>query len=209
MVQLTDLQLATPFVVMCYVLPAVIHRFESYLIALEACQVLGLNVSPALALEALTKDCDNTDEHGEEVINFRSGMGPNYERLEFLGDCFLKMATSISTFVQQPDENEFEFHVRRMVMLCNKNLMETAIGEKKVYLDDGTDLDLQLYKYVRTDAFSRYVSNLAHFCLTNFLQAYLVPRGDEAVEGQGSQQERGRLAQADTQLSRQECSRCL
>jgi hypothetical protein len=68
---------------MCYVLPAIIHRFESYLIALDACKVLDLKVSPALALEALTKDSDNSEEHGEDRINFKSGMGPNYERLEF------------------------------------------------------------------------------------------------------------------------------
>lgn len=145
---------------MCYVLPAIVHRFESYLIAVEASESLGLNVNPALALEALTKDSDNSDEHEEEKINFKSGMGPNYERLEFLGDCFLKMATSLSVFVQQPDENEFEFHVRRMMMLCNQNLMETAIGKKveknDPHVDDPTR-DLQLYKYVRTEAFSRSV----------------------------------------------------
>jgi endoribonuclease Dicer len=142
---------------MCYVLPAIMHRFESYLIAIDACKVLNLSVSPALALEALTKDSENSEEHGEEKTNFKNGMGPNYERLEFLGDCFLKMATSISVFVKYPDENEFEFHVRRMVMLCNQNLMETAVGKKKVACADGTERDLQLYKYVRTDAFSRYV----------------------------------------------------
>ncbi|KAF3003799.1 Dicer-like protein 1 [Curvularia kusanoi] len=147
--------MSTPFVVMCYILPAVIHRFESYLIALEACKHVDLNVSPALALEALTKDSDNTDEHGEEKINFKSGMGPNYERLEFLGDCFLKMATSISTFVLQPDENEFEFHVRRMLMLCNANLMDTAVGKKKYRFDDGEERGLQMYNYIRTEAFSR------------------------------------------------------
>lgn len=127
---------------MCYVFPAILHRFEDYLIALDACEHLGLNIRPRLALEALTKDSENSGEHGEEKINFRSGMGPNYERLEFLGDCFLKMATSISTFVLQPNENEFEFHVRRMLMLCNQNLFETA---KK----------LNLVEYVRTHAFSR------------------------------------------------------
>jgi endoribonuclease Dicer len=140
---------------MCYILPAIIHRFESYLIALEACKHVDLNVSPALALEALTKDSDNSEEHGVENSNFKSGMGPNYERLEFLGDCFLKMATSISTFVLQPDENEFEFHVRRMLMLCNANLMDTAVGEKKFMFADGEERGLQLYNYIRTEAFSR------------------------------------------------------
>ncbi|KAH7398246.1 endoribonuclease dcr-1 [Pyrenochaeta sp. MPI-SDFR-AT-0127] len=147
--------IATPFVVMCYTLPAILHRFEGYLIALDACSKLDLDIGPALALEALTKDSDNSDEHDEEKINFKSGMGPNYERLEFLGDCFLKMATSIAVFVQQPDEDEFEFHVRRMVMLCNQNLMDTAIGEKKDHSADDPERDLQLCKYIRTEAFSR------------------------------------------------------
>jgi endoribonuclease Dicer len=134
--------LSTRFVAMCYVFPAIIHRFEAYLVALDACTKLDLNIGPRLALEALTKDSDNSEEHGQEQVRFKSGMGPNYERLEFMGDCFLKMATSISTFVLQPEENEFEFHVRRMLMLCNKNLFKTA-------------LKLELYEYVRTMAFSR------------------------------------------------------
>ena len=134
--------LSVPLVAMFYVFPAIIHRLEDYLIALEASDILGIRVKPGLALEAVTKDSENTDEHGEEQINFKSGMGPNYERLEFLGDCFLKMATSISTFVLKPDENEFEFHVRRMVMLCNQNLFNAA-------------LELNLVEYIRTQAYSR------------------------------------------------------
>lgn len=42
-------------------------------------------------------------------------------------------------------------------MLCNKNLMETAVGKKKVISANGTELDIQLYGYIRTDSFSRYV----------------------------------------------------
>jgi endoribonuclease Dicer len=127
---------------MVYTFPAIIHRLDSYLIALDACEIAGLDIGPALALEALTKDADNTDDHEGEKINLRSGMGPNYERLEFIGDCFLKMATSIAVFVQRPEDNEFEFHVRRMLMLCNKNLFKTA-------------RELKLYEYVRSMAFSR------------------------------------------------------
>ena len=112
------------------------------MVAMDACKLLDLKVNPRLALEASTKDSENTEEHGQEQSKFKSGMGPNYERLEFMGDCFLKMATSLSTFVQQPDENEFEFHVRRMCMLCNRNLLEGA-------------LKYNLYEYVRSMAFSR------------------------------------------------------
>ncbi|KAH7063345.1 type III restriction enzyme, res subunit family protein, partial [Macrophomina phaseolina] len=125
-----------------YVLPAVIHRTEQYLIALEACQLLGLDIAPDLALEAVTKDSDSTEKHNEEAQNFRRGMGNNYERLEFMGDCFLKMGTSIALFSQNPDDNEFDFHVKRMCLICNQNLFDTA---KRI----------ELTKYVRSMAFSR------------------------------------------------------
>jgi len=127
---------------MAYVFPAVIHRIESYLIALDACALLHLNIRPDLALEAVTKDSDNTDDHGSEQINFQRGMGNNYERLEFLGDCFLKMATSISLYSLRPEDNEFEYHVGRMLMICNKNLRDNAIK-------------LKIYEYIRSMSFNR------------------------------------------------------
>jgi endoribonuclease Dicer len=123
--------------------PAIIWRFESCLIALEAADMIGFQCKPEMALAAVTKDSDNSGEHEtQERINFQHGMGNNYERLEFLGDCFLKTATTMSTFIQNPNENEFEFHVRRMLMLCNRNLFEVA-------------KELKLYEYVRSRAFSR------------------------------------------------------
>lgn len=135
--------LPTAVVSMCYVFPAIITRLESYLIAQEVCGVLGLEVDLALALEAITKDSDNTEDHqNHERINFQSGMGKNYERLEFLGDCFLKMATSISIFTQNPNDNEFDFHVKRMLLLCNKNLFNTA-------------QKYDIAQYIRSRAFSR------------------------------------------------------
>lgn len=127
---------------MAYLFPAIISRVESYLIALEACEVLDLSIHPALALEALTKDSDNTEEHRSEQVHIQRGMGKNYERLEFIGDCFLKMATSITLFSISPDNDEFEYHCRRMALICNKNLHKTAIQKK-------------LYEYVRTVGFSR------------------------------------------------------
>lgn len=136
--------LDSDFVTSCLAFPAIIYRIEAYLIALEACKKFDLNVEPSLALEAVTKDSDNTDDHDQnhEKINFQEGMGRNYERLEFLGDCFLKMATSLSTFVRYPSDNEFESHVKRMLMLCNQNLCKVA-------------KELRLYEYIRTQAFSR------------------------------------------------------
>ncbi|RAL61167.1 hypothetical protein DID88_010506 [Monilinia fructigena] len=134
--------LPTTVVAMAYLLPAIVHRVESYLIALEAADLLHLDIRPDLALEAVTKDSDNSEEHGEEQTNFQRGMGNNYERLEFLGDCFLKMATTISLYGLNPDSDEFRYHVDRMCLICNKNLFNTA-------------QKLGLYKFIRSSAFNR------------------------------------------------------
>lgn len=134
---------------MAYMFPGIITRLESYLITLEAFALFGLEVRPELALEAFTKDSDNTDEHRAEQIHVQRGMGKNYERLEFIGDCFLKMSTSISLFSSNPEDNEFEYHVRRMVMTSNGHLLKTA-------------LDTKLHEYIRSISFSRYL----HYALT-------------------------------------------
>ena len=129
---------------MAYTLPAIIFRLDSNLIALDACKSLGLDIRPDLALEALTKDSDNTEDHSEEQINFQRGMGRNYERLEFLGDSFLKMSTTISLFVHMPENDEYFYHVDRMVMVCNQNLFNTV-------------LELKLQESIRSRAFNRRV----------------------------------------------------
>lgn len=127
---------------MAYLFPAIIFRIEAYLIVLEACELLKLEIKPHLALEAFTKDSDNTEEHRTEQIHFQRGMGKNYERLEFIGDCFLKMATSISLYAQNAADDEFESHVKRMLMICNKNLF-------------GSAQKFKLYEYIRSQGFSR------------------------------------------------------
>jgi endoribonuclease Dicer len=134
---------------MALVFPAILHRIEAYLIAREACEILGLDIRLDLALEALTKDSDNTGEHGADPVNFQRGMGKNYERLEFIGDTFLKMATSISLFAQNASDDEFESHVKRMLMICNKNLHATAVR-------------LRLFEYIRSKPFNRYALHLTH-----------------------------------------------
>lgn len=122
--------------------PVVISRFDSYLISLEGCNSLDLVIDAGHSLEAFTKDSDNTEDHRGQQIHFQRGMGKNYERLEFLGDCFLKMATSIALFTQNPDNDEFDYHVNRMCLICNKNLFNTATEK-------------QLYRYIRSRGFSR------------------------------------------------------
>ncbi|KAI9728236.1 MAG: Dicer-like protein 1 [Chrysothrix sp. TS-e1954] len=135
-------RLSVPTVRMCLLFPAIIHRLESYLIANEFCCTLGLEVAPSLALEAITKDSDNTEEHGTQIVNFRSGMGQNYERLEFIGDCFLKMATGIALFAQDRHDDEYHMHCSRMAIVCNKNLLGNALTNKH-------------YRFIRSEGFLR------------------------------------------------------
>ncbi|PTB64901.1 hypothetical protein BBK36DRAFT_1122797 [Trichoderma citrinoviride] len=135
---------------MALVLPVVMYRVDSVLIAHEACSLVGLTIRSDLALEAVTKDSFNTEEHGEHQFDFQPGMGRNYERLEFLGDTFLKMATTISVFTLFPNADEFEYHVTRMLMLCNQNLFKHAVEK-------------DMPAYIRTKAFDRrtwYPSNM-------------------------------------------------
>ncbi|OTA59086.1 hypothetical protein K449DRAFT_353621 [Hypoxylon sp. EC38] len=131
-------------VVMAYNLPAIIYRLETSVIVLEACKSLSLSIRPDLALEAMTKDSENTEEHSEEQVNIQRGMGKNYERLELLGDSFLKMSTTVALFSQIPDSNEFQYHVDRMLLICNKNLFNSA-------------LDLKLEESIRTRGFNRRI----------------------------------------------------
>ncbi|KAH6969437.1 hypothetical protein DER45DRAFT_515726 [Fusarium avenaceum] len=129
-------------VYMALTFPAIIHRIDSALVTLDACDLLGICLSPELALEAMTKDSDNTDEHGKQQINFQAGMGRNYERLEFLGDCFLKMATTISIYTVQPKGDECHYHVERMILITNQTLFNNAV-------------DCKLQEYIRSKSFDR------------------------------------------------------
>ncbi|KAL2884541.1 Dicer-like protein 1 [Ceratocystis lukuohia] len=126
-------------VAMIATFPAIIHRIESTLIALEASSILGLSIQPDLALAAVTKS--------KESANFpmagqRSAADEDYERLEFLGDSFLKMATTIALYTLIPSSNEYQYHVERMMLISNQNLFRNA-------------LKLKLYEYIRTVKFDR------------------------------------------------------
>ncbi|KAL5624291.1 hypothetical protein BROUX41_004351 [Berkeleyomyces rouxiae] len=118
--------------------PAIIHRIESTLIALEASCTLGLTIRPDLALAALTKTKENTESYRTE----QGSTYEDYERLEFLGDAFLKMATTVSLFTRMPSSNEFEYHVERMILISNKNMFNNA-------------MDLGLHEFIRTKKFDR------------------------------------------------------
>ncbi|KAK5078536.1 Dicer-like protein 1 [Lithohypha guttulata] len=145
-------RMSVEFAASCLLWPALIHRIEAYMIAIEAFTKLDLpGVSADLALEAFTKDADNDNQEQQVHTSGKRGMGKNYERLEFIGDSLLKMTTTMTVFNRTVCDEE-GMHCRRMEILCNRNLFNVATAE-----------DLQLYKYARTLAFDRttwYPENL-------------------------------------------------
>ncbi|EWC48641.1 hypothetical protein DRE_01863 [Drechslerella stenobrocha 248] len=133
--------LPAKFCTMGLLFPAVISRIDSYLHAQDICNLLNMPLDLDIALEAITKDSDAL-ENNDEPLNKRRGMGNNYERLEFLGDCFLKLGTTIALFATNPENDEFEYHVKRMCLICNQNLYNRA-------------KEFELYKYIQSEGFSR------------------------------------------------------
>ncbi|KAF8477226.1 hypothetical protein BDZ91DRAFT_672698 [Kalaharituber pfeilii] len=124
------------------VFPAISTRLDAYLHAQDVCNLMGVNLALDTALEAITKDSDNSHDDSAQKIGVKKGMGSNYERLEFLGDTFLKLATTLSLFVDYDDDDEYQLHVKRMLMVCNQNLFTNAKA-------------LKLPEYIQTQGFSR------------------------------------------------------
>jgi endoribonuclease Dicer len=133
---------AMAFTIMAW--PSILHRLESYLIALEAFSKLDLQVPADLALEAFTAIGDNDDDGDQTHSASLRGMGKNYERLEFIGDSLLKMTTTMTVFCIKSKAAESDLHCDRMQMLCNNNLFNVSKDES-----------LKLYQYARTNGFNR------------------------------------------------------
>lgn len=96
-------------------LPSVSTRIDGYLQAWELSKILRMgDIKLDLALEAITKDSDNTDQSLENQVNKQRGMGKNYERLEFLGDCYLKLVSCILIL----GEWQANFDCRQLPSVC-------------------------------------------------------------------------------------------
>ncbi|RPB29394.1 hypothetical protein L211DRAFT_11749 [Terfezia boudieri ATCC MYA-4762] len=122
--------------------PAISTRLDAYLHARDVCSLMNIDISLDIALEAITKDSDHSENDNAIVVGQKKGMGSNYERLEFLGDTFLKLTTTLSLYVGYDDDDEYQLHVKRMLMVCNHNLFMNA----KM---------LKLPEYIQTQGFSR------------------------------------------------------
>ncbi|KAG6045644.1 hypothetical protein E4U17_000089 [Claviceps sp. LM77 group G4] len=165
-------------VITALALPVIMYRIDSMMVSIDACRFLDLKIDASLALEAFTKDNSQTEAQDEQNIDFQPGMGNNYERLEYLGDTFLKMATTIALFTKIPNTSEFEYHVERMLLVCNQNLFNNAVDRNlEIYIRcKGFDRrtwypDLKLKKGKPTKATSR--QNLANKSIADVCEAVI------------------------------------
>ncbi|KAF8036139.1 hypothetical protein BT93_C1979 [Corymbia citriodora subsp. variegata] len=114
-----------------YLLPSLLHRLESLMLASQLrgeinCQISNFHVPSSLILEALTtlRCCENF----------------SMERLELLGDSVLKYAVSNHLFLKYPKKHEGQLSAQRSWAVCNATLHK-----------QGTDRQLQ--GYIRDSAF--------------------------------------------------------
>lgn len=134
--------------------PSIAHRLESYLIVLEGLESIGLMGIPTdLALEAFTKANNIDDQEARTSASKEHGMGKNYERLEFIGDSFLKMTSTISVY-NRTTGKEGDMHDRRKNILCNANMFNVSTEK------------LHLYRYIRNNGFDRATWYPEHLILT-------------------------------------------
>ncbi|KAH6828797.1 dicer-like 4 [Perilla frutescens var. hirtella] len=110
-------------------LPSIMHRLESFLVAIELKDKLvdsfpeGAEVTAARILEALTteRSCENF----------------SLERLEVLGDAFLKFAVGRYLFLKHDALDEGQLTRKRSNIVNNFNLLKLATGKKlQVYIRD-------------------------------------------------------------------------
>ncbi|KAF9574816.1 Dicer-like protein 1 [Mortierella alpina] len=92
---------------------SVLDRVDGMLKTVECLQELGLaSISPRLMLEALTAS------DAEYAMN--------YQRLELLGDTFLKFLVSVDLFIRFPLLDEGRLSVKREARVCNSHLFKRA-----------------------------------------------------------------------------------
>ncbi|KAK1269817.1 hypothetical protein QJS04_geneDACA022123 [Acorus gramineus] len=96
-----------------YLLPSLMHRLESLLLASQlrdeiACHPSDSHISSSLILEAITtlRCCENF----------------SLERLELLGDSVLKYTVSSSLYMRFPEKHEGQLSARRSQAVCNSTL---------------------------------------------------------------------------------------
>ncbi|KAF9989228.1 Dicer-like protein 1 [Mortierella antarctica] len=114
---------------MSQLIPSVLFNLDSALLVHDVREVIGLQGTHLDYLQvAFTSSSANRDHH--------------YERLELLGDSFLKFSSTIRLYIVNPAKDEGQLHGARIRIISNKALLRNAIH-------------LELYKYVSSTPFHR------------------------------------------------------
>ncbi|KAK4774624.1 hypothetical protein SAY86_009559 [Trapa natans] len=105
----------------CYLLPSLLHRLESLMLASQlrgeiSYQANDVNIPIYLILEAIT--------------TLRCNENFSMERLELLGDSVLKYTTSCHLFLKYPKMNEGQLTSLRSRVICNSNLHRLGTDHK-------------------------------------------------------------------------------
>ncbi|XVF35247.1 hypothetical protein REPUB_Repub18cG0129200 [Reevesia pubescens] len=113
-----------------YLLPSLMHRLESLMLASQLREEINFhssnfNMPSSLILEALT--------------TLRCCESFSMERLELLGDSVLKYAVSCHLFLRYPNKHEGQLSARRSWAVCNSTLHKLGTDRKlQGYIRDGT-----------------------------------------------------------------------
>ncbi|KAF9112474.1 Dicer-like protein 1 [Mortierella sp. AM989] len=114
---------------MSQLVPSVLFSLDSILLVQEAREKLRIEDTRLDHLQvAFTTSSANRDFH--------------YERLETLGDSFLKFVSTIRLYIVNPAKDEGQLHSHRIRIISNKALLRHANG-------------LELYRYVSSTPFHR------------------------------------------------------
>ncbi|WBW75285.1 dicer [Schizosaccharomyces osmophilus] len=89
-------------------LPSILYHMEALFLASEFASKHGLKCSLLTMLQALSTEDASMDD--------------NYDRLEFLGDSFLKVYASSTVFLKYTHDQEYQLHVHRKQIISNYNL---------------------------------------------------------------------------------------
>ncbi|XP_052209161.1 endoribonuclease Dicer homolog 3a isoform X2 [Diospyros lotus] len=114
-----------------YLLPSLMHRLESLMLASQLRGEIGSLSSNSLTSSSLIL---------EAITTLRCNESFSMERLELLGDSVLKYVVSCHLFLKYPKKHEGQLSARRQWAVCNSTLHKL-----------GTDRNLQ--GYIRDSAF--------------------------------------------------------
>ncbi|KAL9054664.1 MAG: hypothetical protein Q9162_004030 [Coniocarpon cinnabarinum] len=110
-----------------YILPSILRHLRNAMVAEELRTTI-------LAPVALSR----TDLIFEAICSSRASEQVNYQRLEFLGDCVLKLLTAMHVMAERPNAPEAQLTAIKEHIVSNKRLAKAALakGLDKFIIDD-------------------------------------------------------------------------